>query len=93
MNMMSSEIVHIRHHIRRFLHIYLVLKIKLNTGQSPGTTEKIERRKNMAKYEGRTLFTIETLKTLYCCIESQNGLDSSYIIGSLYNNRKYSKSQ
>ena len=67
-NMMSSEVVRTRHHIRRFLRRYLVLKIKLNTGQTLGTTDKIKRRKNMAKSEGRELLTIETLKTFYCCI-------------------------
>ena len=69
-NMTSSKFVRIRHHIRRFLRRYLVLKIKPNTGQTPGTTDKIERRKNISKCEGRDLLTIETLKTYYCCIES-----------------------
>ena len=44
-NMTSSEVVRTRHHIRRFLRRYLVLKIKPNTGQTLGTTDKIERRK------------------------------------------------
>ena len=47
-NMMSSEVVRTRHHIRRLLHISLVLKIKPSTGQTLGITEKRERRKNMA---------------------------------------------
>ena len=68
-NMTSSEVVRTRHHMRRFLRRYLVLKIKPNTVQTLGTTNKIERRKNMAKSEGRALLTIETLKTFYCCIE------------------------
>ena len=51
-NMTSSEVVRTRHHIRRFLRRSLVLKIKPNTGQTLGTTDKIERRKNMAKSEG-----------------------------------------
>ena len=51
-NMTSSEVVRKRHHIRTFLHISLVLKIKPNTGQTLGTMDKIERRKNMAKSEG-----------------------------------------
>ena len=67
--MMSSEVVRIRHHIHRFLRRSLVLKINPNTGQTLGTTDKIERRRNMAKSEGRNLLTIETLKTFYCCIE------------------------
>ena len=68
-NMTSSEVVRTRHHKCRFLRRYLVMKIKLNTVQTLGTTDKIERRKNMAKSEGRSLLTIETLKTFYCCIE------------------------
>ena len=67
--MTSSEVVRTRHHIRRFLRRSLVLKIKPNTGQTLGNSDKIERRKNMAKSEGRDLLTIETLKTFYCCIE------------------------
>ena len=51
-NMTSSEVVHTCHYIRRFLRRSLLLKIKPNTGQTLGTTEKIERRKNMAKSEG-----------------------------------------
>ena len=67
--MTSSEVVRTRHHIRRFLRISLLLKIKPNTGQTLGNSDKIERRKIMAKSEGRSLLTIETLKTFYCCIE------------------------
>ena len=59
-NMMSLEVVCTRHHILRFQRRSLVLKIKRNTGQTPGTTENIERRKNMAKLEGRDLLTNET---------------------------------
>ena len=51
-NMTSSEFVRTRHHILRFLRIYLVLKIKKNTGQTLGTTDNREGRKNMAKSEG-----------------------------------------
>ena len=72
-NMTSSEVVRTRHHIRRFLRRSLVLKIKLNTGQMLGTTEKIERRKNMVTSEGGDLLTIETLKNFYCCIEKPLG--------------------
>ena len=68
-NIRSSDVVCTRHHIRRFLRRSLVLKIKPNTGQTPGTTEKIERRKNMDESEGRALLTIEILKAFYCCIE------------------------
>ena len=39
-NMKSMEVVHTRHHIRRFLRRSLVLKIKLNTGQMLGTTDR-----------------------------------------------------
>ena len=67
--MTSSKVVRTHHHIRRFLHISMELKIKPNIGQTPGTTGKIERRINMAKSEGRDLLTIETLKIFYCCIE------------------------
>ena len=35
-----------------FLHISLLLIIKLNTGQRLGTTDKIEGIKNVAKSEG-----------------------------------------
>ena len=49
-NMTSSKVVRTRHHIRRFLS--LILNIKLNTGQTLGTTDRRERRKNMAKSEG-----------------------------------------
>ena len=70
-NMTSLEVVRTRHHIGRFLCRSLVLKIKPNTGQTLGTTDKTERRKNIAKSEGRALLTIYTLKTFYCCIEKQ----------------------
>ena len=53
-NMTSPEVVHTRNHICRFLRISLVLKIKPNTGQMLGTTDKRERRKNMAKSVGGT---------------------------------------
>ena len=42
-NMMSSEVVHTRHHIRGFLRRSLELKIKPNTDQALGTTDKRER--------------------------------------------------
>ena len=42
-NMMSSGVVRTRHHIRRFLHRSLVLKIKPNIGQTLGNSDKIER--------------------------------------------------
>ena len=51
-NMISSEVVRTRHHIRRFLRRSLVLIIKPNTGQMLGKSDKIERTKNMAKSEG-----------------------------------------
>ena len=41
-NMTPSEVVRTRHHIRRFLRRFLVLKIKPNTGQTLGTTDKRE---------------------------------------------------
>ena len=50
--MTSSKVVRTRHLIRRFLRRSLVLKIKPNTGQTLGITNKRERRKNMAKSEG-----------------------------------------
>ena len=40
-NMTSSEVVRTRHHIRRFQRRSPVLKIKPNTGQTLGTTDKI----------------------------------------------------
>ena len=51
-NTMSSEVVHTGHNINMFLCRSLALKIKPNTGQTLGTTDKRERRKNMAKSEG-----------------------------------------
>ena len=39
-NMTSSEVVHTRHHILRFLRRSLVLKIKPNTGQKIGNLEE-----------------------------------------------------
>ena len=51
-NMTSTEVVHTRHHINRFIHRSLVLKIKPSTGQTLGTTDKRERRINMANSEG-----------------------------------------
>ena len=49
--MTSSEVVRTRNHIRGFLFRSMVLKIEPNTGQTPGTTDKIEK-KDMAKSEG-----------------------------------------
>ena len=68
-SMMSLEVIHTRHCMRRFLCRSLVLKIKPNTGQTLGTTDKRERRKNMAKSEGRALLTIDNLNHFYFCIE------------------------
>ena len=58
LNMTPSEVVRTRHHIRRFLRISLVLKIKPNIGQTPGTTEKIERRKIWLSLRGPILTVI-----------------------------------
>ena len=44
-NMMSSEVVRTRHHIRRFIRRSLVLKIKPSIGQTFGNSDNIERRK------------------------------------------------
>ena len=62
--MMSSEVVHTHHYIHGFLRRFLVLKIKPNTGQTLGTTDKRERRKFMAKSIGGGILTVESLKTL-----------------------------
>ena len=43
--MTSSKVIRTRRHMRRFLRRSLVLKTKPSTGQTPGTTDKIERRK------------------------------------------------
>ena len=67
-NMMSSKGVRTRHHIRRFLRRSLVPKIHTNTGETPGTTAE-GKKKSMAKSEGRDFLTVDTLKTLYCCID------------------------
>ena len=60
--MMSLEVIRTRHHIRRFLRRSLVLKFKPNTCQTTDTMDNIERRRNMAKSEGRVFLTVETLK-------------------------------
>ena len=65
---MSSKGVCTRHHMGWFLRKSVVPKIKLKTGQTPGTTDKIERRKYMAKSEGSSLLTIDNLNNFYCCI-------------------------
>ena len=49
--MITSKHVCISHHIHRFLSRYLVLKMSLNTGQTPGTMAVGEKEK-MAKSEG-----------------------------------------
>ena len=51
-NMTSLEVVRTRNHIRRFLRRSLLLKIKPNTGQMLGTTDKIERRKIWPSLKG-----------------------------------------
>ena len=51
-NMTSAKLARTRHHIRRFPRRSLVLKIKPNIGQTIGTTDKRERRKNIAMSEG-----------------------------------------
>ena len=51
-NMTSSSGVYTRHRLRMFLRRSLLLKIKPSTGQTLGTTDKRERRKNMAKSVG-----------------------------------------
>ena len=51
-NMMSSEFVRTRHHIRRFLRRSMVLKIKPNTGQTLGTMDKRERGESIDKSVG-----------------------------------------
>ena len=50
-HMTSSKIVRTRHHICRFLHRSLVLKIHPNPCQMPRTTAK-SRKKHIAKSEG-----------------------------------------
>ena len=66
-NMMSSEVVHTRHHIRRVLRRLLILKQKKTQARrlSPRTRLK---EKNMDKSEGRALLTIENLKIFYIYI-------------------------
>ena len=49
-----------RHHMRRFLHRSLVLKMYLKAVQTPDTMAECKK-KNMAKFEGGGLLT-ETLK-------------------------------
>ena len=74
--MTSSEVVRTRHHIRRFLHISLVLKIKPKTGQTLGMTDKIERRKNMSKSEG---------PNYYCNIEFFSKSEKAHNGGQTWN--------
>ena len=50
--MTSSEVVHTHHHKRKFIRRYLVLKIKANTGQTLGTTDKREVIENISKSKG-----------------------------------------
>ena len=69
-NITWSESLCRHHHIRGFIHRPLVVKIKPNTGQTLGTTDKREIRRNMIKSEGRAFLTIETSKTFYCFLES-----------------------
>ena len=88
-NITSSEIVCRRHHIRRFLRRPLVVKIKPNTGQTLGTTDKREIRRNMIKSESRALLTIDTLKTLYCFIKSPcYRINPTHFVTELYRSRK-----
>ena len=61
--MMSSEVIHTHHYIHWFLRRFMFLKIKPNTGQTLGTTDKMERRKFMAKSIGGRILTVESLKT------------------------------
>ena len=49
--MTSLKVVHTLHHIHRFLHRSLVIKIHPNPCQTPGTTEN-GKKNNMAKSEG-----------------------------------------
>ena len=68
-NMMSSKGVRTRHHIRRFLRRYLVLKIYQNTGQTPGTMAKANMA-NMSNDEGRAVLTVDNFNSFYFCIDS-----------------------
>ena len=88
-NITSSEIVCRRHHIRRFLRRPLLVKIKPNTGQTLGTTDKREIRRNMIKSEGKDLLTIDTLKTLYCFIKSPwYRINPTHFVTEIYRSRK-----
>ena len=74
---------------RMFIRRFLVLKIKTNTGQTSGITDKIESRKNMAKCEGRDFSTIGLLKTFYCCIERQwCRMNPAHFVTKIYRSRK-----
>ena len=68
-NMMSSKSVRTCHHIRMFLCRSMVLKIHSNIGQTPVKTVD-RKKKSMAKFGGRALFTVENFKTFYCFIDS-----------------------
>ena len=70
-NMTSSKVVRTRHNIRRCLRRSLVLKIKPNTGQMLGNSDKIERRKNMASLRDPILTV--TLKIFSKSEKAHNG--------------------
>ena len=57
-NMTSSEVVLTHHHRCRFLRRYLVLKIKPNTGQKLGNTDKREIRTKGISLRGLILTVI-----------------------------------
>ena len=46
------QVVRTRHHKRKFLRRFMVLKIEPNTGQTLGTMDRRGRRRNMAKSKG-----------------------------------------
>ena len=66
--MTSSKVVRKHHHISRFIRRSLVLEMKPNTVQMPGTTTE-GKKTDMAKSEGRAILTVDNLKTFYCSIE------------------------
>ena len=60
--MTSSKVVRTPHHMRRSLHISMVIKIKPNTGHISGTKIKIERRKDIGYYVRNILDGLKTDK-------------------------------
>ena len=63
-NMTSSKCIRTRHHMRRFLCIYLILKIHPNKGQKTGTGA-VGKKKKYGRICRGALLTVDTLMNFY----------------------------